>query len=94
MRVVHMDSGLGNQMLDYAEYLAICSQNQDEKCYLENLIYELPFKDGMFSMWNGYELGRIFGINPPNIKEKFIDKISGFKDKLFKRNKDYLENDE
>ena len=59
MRVVHMDSGLGNQMLDYAEYLAICSQNQDEKCYLENLIYELPFKDGMFSMWNGYELGRI-----------------------------------
>ncbi len=71
MRVVHMDSGLGNQMLDYAEYLAICSQNQDEKCYLENLIYELPFKDGMFSMWNGYELGRIFGINPPNIKEKF-----------------------
>ena len=71
MRVVHMDSGLGNQMLDYAEYLAICSQNKDEECYLENLIYELPQKDGMFSMWNGYELERIFGINPPNIKERF-----------------------
>ena len=54
MRVVHMDSGLGNQMLDYAEYVAICEQNKDAKCYLENLIYELPKKDGMFSMWNGY----------------------------------------
>ncbi len=71
MRVVHMDSGLGNQMLDYAEYMAICRQNPDEKCYLENLIYELPQKEGMFSIWNGYELGRIFGINPPNVKELF-----------------------
>lgn len=71
MRVVHMDSGLGNQMLDYAEYLAISRENQDEDCYLENLIYELPHKEGMFSMWNGYELEKIFGINPPNIKQVF-----------------------
>ena len=71
MRVVHMDSGLGNQMLDYAEYLAIRRQNPDEECYLENLIYELPQKEGMFSIWNGYELERIFGINPPNIKSLF-----------------------
>ena len=34
MRVVHMDSGLGNQMLDYAEYMAICRQNPDEECFL------------------------------------------------------------
>ena len=27
MRIVHMDSGLGNQMLDYAEYLAIKEAN-------------------------------------------------------------------
>lgn len=71
MRVVHMDSGLGNQMLDYAEYLAICEENEDEACYLENLIYEIPYKEGMISMWNGYELDRIFGINPPNIKQLF-----------------------
>ena len=71
MRVVHMDSGLGNQMLDYAEYMAIRRQNPDEECYLENLIYELPQKEGMFSIWNGYELGRIFGINPPNVKSLF-----------------------
>lgn len=71
MRVAHMDSGLGNQMLDYAEYLAICEMNPDEECYLETIIYELPQKDGMFSVWNGYELGRIFGINPPNVKQLF-----------------------
>ena len=71
MRVVHMDSGLGNQMLDYAEYMAICQENPEEDCYMENLIYELPQKEGMFSIWNGYELERIFGINPPNVKQLF-----------------------
>lgn len=71
MLVVHMDSGLGNQMLDYAEYLAIQKANPEEKCYLENMIYEIPQKEGMFSMWNGYELERIFGIQVPNIKEQF-----------------------
>lgn len=73
MLVVHMDSGLGNQMLDYAEYLTIQKCNPDQKCYLENLIYELPEKPGMFSMWNGYELNRIFGIEVPNVKELFTE---------------------
>ena len=71
MRVIHMDSGLGNQMLDYAEYLAIRETNPDGEYYLENLIYELPHMPGMFSQWNGYELERIFGIHFPNIKECF-----------------------
>lgn len=71
MLVVHMDSGLGNQMLDYVEFLAIKKQNPDKECYLENLIYEIPNKEGMFSMWNGYELSRIFGIELPNIREQF-----------------------
>lgn len=72
MRIVHMDSGLGNQMLDYAEYLAIQKMNPDEPCYLETIIYEIPDDvPGMISQWNGYELDRIFGINPPNIKELF-----------------------
>jgi len=71
MRVIHMDSGLGNQMLDYAEYLAIQEANPDGEYYLENLIYELPQREGMFSQWNGYELERIFGINVPNVKQLF-----------------------
>lgn len=73
MLIVHMDSGLGNQMLDYAEYLTIQKYNPTQKCYLENLIYELPAKPGMFSMWNGYELNRIFGIEVPNVKELFSE---------------------
>ena len=71
MLVIHMDSGLGNQMLDYVEYLAIQKSNPDRECYLENMIYDLPHKEGMFSMWNGYELERVFGIRLPNIKEHF-----------------------
>ena len=74
MLVVHMDSGLGNQMLDYLEFLAIQKQNPEQECYLENLIYELPEKPGMFSMWNGYELKRIFGIEVPNVRELFTEK--------------------
>lgn len=73
MRVVHMDSGLGNQMLDYAEYIAIKEANPDGLCYLETIIYELPHMPGMFSQWNGYELERIFGIKIPNIKECFTN---------------------
>lgn len=73
MLVVHVDSGLGNQMLDYAEFLAIKKNNPTQKCYLENLIYELPSKEGMISMWNGYELKRIFGIEAPNVKELFSE---------------------
>ena len=53
MRVVHMDSGLGNQMLDYAEFLAIQESNPDDICYLETIIYDLPHVPGMFSQWNG-----------------------------------------
>jgi Glycosyl transferase family 11. len=68
-----MDSGLGNQMLDYAEWLAIRKSNPQEECYLENLIYELPNREGMFSMWNGYELQRIFGIELPNVRDLFTE---------------------
>lgn len=71
MRVIHMDSGLGNQMLDYAEYLAIREANPDGDYYLETLIYDLPHMPGMFSQWNGYELERIFGIHVPNVRQLF-----------------------
>lgn len=70
MRVVHMDSGLGNQMLDFAEYLAIRQENPDGEIYVENVIYDIPNHDGMISQWNGYELERIFGIKLPMLKDK------------------------
>ena len=50
MRIVHMDSGLGNQMLDYAEYLAIKEANPEGEYYIEKLIYELPYARNVFAM--------------------------------------------
>lgn len=71
MRVVHMDSGLGNQMLDFAEYLAIRQENPDGEIYVETAIYDIKNDhDGMISQWNGYELERIFGIRLPLLKDK------------------------
>lgn len=49
MRVIHMDSGLGNQMLDYAEYLAIKEANPDGEYYQENSIHEC-FKKNVFHL--------------------------------------------
>lgn len=69
MLVVHMDSGLGNQMLDYAEFLAIKQSNPEEKCYLENYIYDIAGQKDMTSQWNGYELKKIFGLDVPNISD-------------------------
>lgn len=34
MIVLHMDSGLGNQMLDYAEYLAARKSNPGQQVYI------------------------------------------------------------
>lgn len=71
MRVVHMDSGLGNQMLDYAEYLAIRRSNPQGEIYLDTILYDLPDdRPGMFSKWNGYELNRIFHIDVPMLRDK------------------------
>ena len=64
-----MDSGLGNQMLDYAEYLAIQKSNPDGLNVIEDIIYDLPYEKGMFSQWNGYELNRIFGVQVPKLRD-------------------------
>lgn len=71
MRLAHIDSGLGNQMLDYAEYLAIQMNNRDSALWLEDLLYDLPDdRPGMFSKWNGYELDKVFGIQVPRLSQK------------------------
>ena len=67
MKIVHFESGLGNQMLNYAEYLAI-KENYADVCS-EKLIYEtLPNGKGI-SQWNGYELEKDFGIIVPDLKD-------------------------
>ena len=71
MKVIHFESGLGNQMLCYAEYLAVKSVNPDDKVYMENIVYDIPECSQVISMWNGYELEKIFGLKIPNIKDLF-----------------------
>lgn len=74
MIVIHFDSGLGNQMLTYCEYLALKSVNPTEEFYIETITFDIPECDKVISQWNGYELNRIFGLNtPPNIKTLFTE---------------------
>lgn len=69
MIAVHIESGLGNQMLDYVDYLAYKQKNPNEECYIENVVFQLSETDNVIKFWNGYELDRVFGINAPNISE-------------------------
>lgn len=71
MIVVHFESGLGNQMLNYAEYLAVKKSHPNEAIYFENIIYELNDSQDKISMWNGYELEHVFNIKMPNVSELF-----------------------
>lgn len=72
MKVIHIESGLGNQMLSYCEYLALKKMNPEDDFYLETIIYDIPECNDVICQWNGYELERIFGIKEPkNIKSLF-----------------------
>lgn len=73
MKVVHIESGLGNQMLDYCEYLVLKKLHPKEDIYIENLIYDIPEASEVVKQWNGYELEDIFGIHAPNVKSLFTD---------------------
>lgn len=58
MQAVAILGGLGSQMFKYAFYLQIKSKDE---AYIDVLPYQLT------SMWNGYELNRIFGIDSPEL---------------------------
>ena len=74
MKVIHIESGLGNQMLCYCEYLALKKMNPNDEFYLETIIYDIPECNDVICQWNGYELERIFGIKEPkNVRELFTD---------------------
>ena len=74
MKVIHIESGLGNQMLSYCEYLALKKVNPDDDFYLETIIYDIPECNELICQWNGYELEKVFGINTPqNVKTLFSD---------------------
>lgn len=74
MKVVHIESGLGNQMLSYCEYLVLKKLHPDEDVYIETIIYDIPEANEVIRQWNGYELERIFGIHAPNVKSLFTER--------------------
>lgn len=73
MKVIHIECGLGNQMLDYCEYLALRQAQPEEDIYIETLVFDIPECGEIFFQWNGYELERVFGIKAPNVRELFTD---------------------
>lgn len=96
MKVLHIESGLGNQMLGYAEYLALKHANPTDEFYIETITYDIPECNEVISQWNGYELERIFGIKKPkNVRELFTEKqwqkvINDVREsKFWKRNWNY-----
>lgn len=74
MILFHIDSGLGNQMLAYCEYLALKKSNPREDVYIETFVYEIPECDKTISQWNGFELERIFGLKIPNLRNSLSEK--------------------
>lgn len=74
MKIVHIESGLGNQMLSFCEYIALKAMNPEDDVYIETIIYDIPECNDVICQWNGYELNRIFGIEAPNIRCQFNDK--------------------
>ena len=65
MKVIHIESGLGNQMLSYSEYLAMRKANPTDDLFIETIIYDIPECNQVTCQWNGYELERIFHIFAP-----------------------------
>ena len=69
MKIVHIESGLGNQMLSYCEYLALKMMNPNDNIFIETIVYDIPECNETIKQWNGYELNMIFGITAPNLKD-------------------------
>lgn len=73
MKIVHIEGGLGNQMACYAVYEAVKFAHPEEDIYFDTYLYDVKEAHQVISMWNGYELEKVFGVKIPNIKELFTD---------------------
>ena len=71
MKVVHIESGLGNQMLSYCELLALRQVNPTDEFFIETLVYDIPECNDTICQWNGFELERIYNISEQNISVLF-----------------------
>lgn len=71
MKIIHIEGGLGNQMACYAMYVASRECNAQDKYYFDTYIYDIKDAHSTISMWNGYELERIFNIKVDNLLTLF-----------------------
>lgn len=71
LEVIHIDSGLGNQMLAYCVVMSMQMTNPQDEIYIETLVYDIPECNDVISQWNGYELEKVFGIQTSNVKTLF-----------------------
>lgn len=71
MKVVHFESGLGNQMLDYVDYLLVRHANPSQDVLVEKLIFDIRDSHDVISMWNGFELDRVFGLCLSDVEDRF-----------------------
>lgn len=74
MKVVHIEGGLGNQMACYAIYVATKEANPGEDIYIDTYVYDVKEAHSTISMWNGFELGNVFGLKLPDIRSIFTEK--------------------
>ena len=52
MKIVHIESGLGNQMLSYCEFLALKKSNPKDDIFIETSIYDIT--NSSFGWWAAY----------------------------------------
>lgn len=68
MNIVRISAGLGNQMFQYAFYLSLKNRNADTRIDISEFKYRKHHQ--------GYELERIFNINPSSATEKEVAQIA------------------
>ena len=87
MKVVSILGGLGSQMQKYAFYLMLCKKS-GQKCYIDTTFFLQK------NSWNGYELGHLFNIKAPDMKnvltQDAIERITNNTTSYLKENLEFL----
>lgn len=74
IKIIHVEGGLGNQMACYSVYVAAKEANPDDQFYIDSYLYDIKEAHSTISMWNGYELNKVFGVSIPDIRTLFSEK--------------------
>lgn len=69
MKIVNIIGGLGNQMFQYALYLALCKKYPAEEVKIYKAAYE------GYGLHNSYELANVFGVYAPEATSKEVGRM-------------------